>query len=104
MKSFFKSKSQKESNILTLKAGIEIAEQEIADFKKLIIFLTIYHGQIAIPKFKGAKAKTYLKTLNNFCVKEISDARLSATLYRSMLDVGASKEEEGENEWERSKE
>jgi len=52
MKSFFKSKSQKESGILSLKAGIEIAEQEIADFKKLIIFLTIYHGQIAIPKFK----------------------------------------------------
>ena len=102
MKSFFKSKSQKESNILTLKAGIEIAEQEIADFKKLIIFLTIYHGQIAIPKFKAAKAKTYLKTLNNFCVKEISNAHLSATLYHSMLDVGTSKEEEGENEWDRS--
>lgn len=44
LKSVFKSKSQKESNILSLKASIEIAEQEIEDFKNLIIFLTIYHG------------------------------------------------------------
>jgi hypothetical protein len=44
MKSFFKSKSQKESNVLSLKAGLEIADQEIADFKKLLSFLTIYHG------------------------------------------------------------
>ena len=39
MKSFFKSKSQKESNVLTLQASIEIADQEILDFKKLINFL-----------------------------------------------------------------
>ena len=45
MKSLFKSKSQKESNILSLQAAIEIAEQEIVDFRKLINFLTIYHGQ-----------------------------------------------------------
>jgi len=44
MKSFFKSKSAKESNILSIKANLEIADQEIADFKKLITFLTIYHG------------------------------------------------------------
>lgn len=88
MKSFFKSKSQKESNILQLKASIEITEQEIADFKKLIQFLTIYHGQIAIPKFKVAKAKVYLKALNNFCVREISNAHLTATLYHSMLEMG----------------
>lgn len=88
MKSLFKSKSQKESNILSLQAAIEIADQEIIDFRKLINFLTIYHGQIAIPKFKTAKAKMYLKSLNNFCVKEISNAHLSATLYNSLLDVG----------------
>lgn len=85
-KSLLKSKSQKESNILALKANLEIADQEIADFKKLINFLTIYHGQIAIPKFKKAKAKLYLKALNNFCVKEISNAHLSATLYHSLLE------------------
>ena len=52
IKAFFKSKSQKESNILTLQASIEIGTQEIADFKKLINFLTIYHGEVAIQKFK----------------------------------------------------
>lgn len=89
MKSLFKSKSQKEGKMLNLQAGIEIAESEIADFKKLISFLTIYHGQMAIPKFKSAKSKMYLKTLNMFCVKEISNAHLSATLYHSLLDLGA---------------
>jgi len=49
--------------------------------------LTIYHGQIAIPKFKVAKARMYLKAVNNFCVKEISNAHLSATLYHSLLDI-----------------
>ena len=42
----------------------------------------------AIPKFKTAKAKIYLKSLNNFCVKEISNAHLSATLFHSLLEVG----------------
>ena len=87
MKSVFKSKAKKESNILSLSAAIEIADQEIIDFKKLIVFLTIYHGQVAIPKFKQAKARLYLKTLNNFCVKEISNSHLTATLFHSMLDV-----------------
>lgn len=87
-KSLLKSKSQKESNILTLQASIEIADQEIGDFKKLITFLTIYHGQQAIPKFKIAKSKLYLKMLNTFCVKEISNAHLTATLFHSLLELG----------------
>ena len=87
-KSFLKSKSQKESNVLTLQASIEIADQEILDFKKLINFLTIYHGLTAIPKFKVAKSKMYLKMLNNFCVKEISNAHLTATLFHSLLELG----------------
>lgn len=86
LKSVFKSKSQKESSILTLKTNLEIADQEIEDFKRLIQFLTIYHGQIAIPKFKQQKAKMYLRALNNFCVKEISNAHLCATLYHGLLD------------------
>lgn len=44
LKSVFKSKSSKESSILTLQAAIEIEEQEIVDFTKLVYFLTIYHG------------------------------------------------------------
>jgi hypothetical protein len=87
LKSFFKSKSQKESNILTLQAALEIADQEIIDFKKLINFLTIYHGEVAIPKFKASKSRVYLKSLNSFCVKEISNAHLCATLYHSLLDM-----------------
>lgn len=75
-----------------MKASIEISDQEIADFRKLISFMTIYHGQVAIPKFKQAKTKMYMKALNSFCVKEISNAHLSATLYHSMLEIGATKE------------
>ena len=87
MKSFFKSKSQKESKVLTLQADIELTSQEILDFKKLTHFLTIYHGEMAIPKFKKAKSKMYMRSLNNFCVKEISNAHLCATLYHSLLDM-----------------
>jgi len=91
IKSVFKSSNQKQSTMLNLQAGIEIADQEMADFKKLILFLTIYHGQTAIPKFKHSKAKLYLIAVNNFCVKEISNAHLSATLYHSLLDVDNNK-------------
>lgn len=54
----------------------------------MIRFLTIYHGEQAIPKFKDAKAKMYLKTLNLFCVKEISNAHLQATFFHSLLEMG----------------
>jgi len=30
----------------------------------------------------------YLKMLNNFCVKEISNAHLTATLFHSLLELG----------------
>jgi hypothetical protein len=49
--------------------------------------LTIYHGKVAIPKFKAAKCKIYLKMLNGFCVKEISNAHSTATLFHSLLEI-----------------
>jgi len=48
LKSFFKSKSGKENEILQLQAAVEVANRDIKDYKKLITFLTIYHGQVAI--------------------------------------------------------
>jgi len=87
LKSFFKSKTQKESNIVSLNAAIDIASHEIEDFTILINFLTIYHGQVEIPRFRKAKSKMYLKSLNNFCVKEISNSHLCATLYHGLLDT-----------------
>lgn len=52
MKSLFKSKAGKEDSILKLQTSIENSEKEVEDFKKVIHFLTIYHGQISIPAFK----------------------------------------------------
>ena len=57
MKNFFKSKSGKENEILNLQAAIEAANRDIEDYKKLVNFLTIYHGQIALPKFKKEKGR-----------------------------------------------
>ena len=86
LKSVFKSKSSKENDILNLQAAIEVANKDIADYKKLINFLTIYHGQVAIQKFKKEKSTMYLKMLNNFCIKEISNSHLSATLWHAVLE------------------
>ena len=85
MKSIFSSKAKKESNILTLQSQQEVLDAEIGDFKKLVRFLSVFHGNEAIPKFKQAKAKLYLRMLNNFCVKEISNAHTNATLYHGLL-------------------
>ena len=48
-------------------------------------FITIYLGQIAIDKFKRLKANAYYKMLNQFSIKEISNAHLHATLAYSIL-------------------
>ena len=45
----------------------------------------------------------YLKALNSFCVKEISNAHLCATLYHGLLDMeGKSTEEAKAAEWART--
>jgi len=90
LKSFFKSKSSKENDILNLQAGIEVAAKEVEDYKKLINFLTAYHGEVAIPKFKMFKSKQYLRNLHIFCVREISNSHLSATLWHSLLEISTS--------------
>lgn len=53
MKSFFKTKSSKENDIIQLQGLIEMATKDIKEFDNLIKFLTIYHGEIAIEKFKS---------------------------------------------------
>lgn len=87
LKSIFKSKSSKDNDIVNLQAAIEVANRDIEDYKKLVNFLTIYHGQVAIPKFKKEKIKHYLKMVNIFCVKEISNSHTSATFWHSILEI-----------------
>ena len=48
-------------------------------------FITIYHGHVAIDKFKRLKATTYYKMLNQFSIKEVSNAHLHATLAHEIL-------------------
>ena len=66
------------------------------EFKKLINWLTIYHGREAIPKFKKDKGKLYLKLMSNFTVKEISNSHLTATLFHDLLDTASEKKAEEE--------
>ena len=55
LKSFFKTKSTIEKDILNYQADIETMNVDVEDYRKLINFVTIYHGQLAIDKFKKAK-------------------------------------------------
>mmetsp|Transcript_23403 Transcript_23403/g.17823 ORF Transcript_23403/g.17823 Transcript_23403/m.17823 type:complete len:103 (+) Transcript_23403:1466-1774(+) len=87
LKSFFKGKSSKENEILNLQAAIEVAAKDIEDYKKLINYLTVYHGEVAVPKFKQIKSRQYLKQMHAFSVKEISNAHLSATLWHGLLEI-----------------
>ena len=89
LKTIFKSKSGKENDILNLQAAIEVAGKDIEDYKKLINFLTIYHGEVAIPKFKKEKIKQYFRSLHIFCVREISNSHLSAVLWHSLLEISS---------------
>lgn len=87
LKSFFKSKSSKESSILSLQSSIESATKDIEDYKNLVSFLTVYHGEVAIQKFKREKGKQYLRVLNQLASKEISNSHLSATLWHEVLGM-----------------
>jgi hypothetical protein len=55
LKSFFKSKTGKEQEILNLQAQIEQANVDIEEYRKLINFITVYQGHFAIEKFKKDK-------------------------------------------------
>ena len=87
LKSFFKSKSTIQKDIDAYSANIQQLELDIEQYKKLVNFITIYHGQIAIDKFKRLKAAAYFKMLNGFCIKEVSNAHLHATLSHSILEL-----------------
>ncbi len=87
LKSIFKSSSSKQSEITNLQTAIEIANKDVQDYKKLIHFLTIYHGQVAIQKFKKEKSVQYLRLIHNMSVKEISNSHMQATFWHSMLEL-----------------
>lgn len=85
LKSIFKSKSSKENDMLNLQANIEVANKDIEDYKKLINFLTIYHGQVAIQKFKKEKASQYFKILSGVGAKEITSSHSLANLWYALI-------------------
>lgn len=64
LKNFFKSKNSKDNDVINLQAAIEVGNKDIDDYNKLINFLTIYHGQIAVTKFKKEKSNNYYKMLH----------------------------------------
>lgn len=87
LKSFFKSKTGKEADILALQSKIEQANVDIEDYRRLINFITIYHGQLAIDKFKRQKSEQYKKMLQNMATRSINNSYLAATLNSGILQV-----------------
>ena len=55
LKSFFKSKSTIEKDIGLYTQEVEQMTKDIEDYRKLINFVTIYHGNMAIELFKQNK-------------------------------------------------
>lgn len=87
LKSFFKSKSTISKDIDGYTAAISQLDVDIENYKLLTNFITIYHGMMAIDKFKRLKAAAYYKMLNTFSIKEVSNAHLQATLAHSILQL-----------------
>lgn len=86
LKSIFKSKSGKETEVIHLQSSIDMSAKDIEDYKKLVTFLTIYHGEIAIQEFKQEKTRAYLMNLNNFSGREIQNSVATATIWQELLD------------------
>ena len=71
---FWKSTSSKAAKANQLQEQIDAAKSQIQGYKDLVQFLTIYHGEIAIPEFKVAKKRQYLRLMTSFCMKEVANA------------------------------
>jgi len=84
---FWKSKSSKEKDILNLQAKIEQGNVDIENYRKLVNFITIYHGQMAIDKFKKHKIQQYTKMLQGMSTRSIHNAYLNATLNALILET-----------------
>ena len=91
LKSFFKSKSTIENDITRYQREVEQMTTDLEEYRKLVNFIIIYHGNIAIDKFKSNKVAQYMRMLNNFAVREISNAHLAATLYHQLLELSDNK-------------
>lgn len=72
---------------MNLQAAIEVATKDIEDYKKLINFLTIYHGQVAIQKFKKEKGRQYLRNLYLMSAREISNQHINANLWHQLHEI-----------------
>jgi hypothetical protein len=64
-----------------------MANVQIEDYRRLVNFITIYHGQLAIEKFKKQKMQQYKKMLQNMATRSINNAYLSATLNSGILKI-----------------
>lgn len=91
LKSFWKSKSAKEADILKHQATVEQCATDIKEFSVLVAFINMYQGALAIDKFKETKAEQYTKMVNMMSVREIHNSYHLALLNHKILEVRASK-------------
>ena len=87
-KSFFMSKEGREKDILRLQGDIEQANVDIEDFRKLINFITVYLGALAIDKFQKDKVEQYAKMLNLVGAREVANSYLQGMLAVEVLGLG----------------
>lgn len=80
LKSFFKSASSKQSDITKLQGAIDQANVDIEQYQKLQNFITVYHGQFAIEKFKADKRHQYARMLYLMSTRSINNAGLYTSL------------------------
>lgn len=92
-KNFFKSKDNKENSKLSIKAAVDTQAQQIDDYRKLVNFITILHGQNAINRFKKDKVLQYKRMLRGFSVREITNMHVIANLCHHILQVADEKKE-----------
>lgn len=88
-KSLLKSSSAKQESIAKLCDNIERANLDIQEYKALNNFLTIYHGQVSIDKFKREKHSMYMRALNVFSIREVQNSHKHAVFFHGFLDLHA---------------
>ena len=78
LKSFWKSKESKQNDMQRLQVAIDQANTDIEQYQRLQNFITVYHGQFAIEKFKQDKQHQYARMLFLMSTRSVANAGLLA--------------------------
>jgi len=85
IKTFFKSRSEKDTYSLTLKKQIEAADKSIEGLIMLGIIIDWHLSEVVMPQFKKEKIENFNIILRDMASIEVENSNVGATYWSKVL-------------------